>query len=135
MSGRNPLPRELSYEGVRAINPPDIIPSKRNPNTNDIEYPLGTFWINILTNTSFQKMGPNGTWVQIAAVAGGAINGLVADNAFEVEPAGGIVTVAGAHNIITSGAGSTLTVSDSLTPIFNTVTIGSDVSISGSFIS
>jgi hypothetical protein len=54
MSGRDPVPNTQAYEGVRAVNPPDLIiskgPNARDPNINDKKYRVGTLWINSLTN-------------------------------------------------------------------------------------
>lgn len=64
MSGRNPIPREQSYEGVRAVNPPEMITAKRSPTIADTKYTLGTLWLNTVTQLAYIMVGNPGIWTQ-----------------------------------------------------------------------
>lgn len=64
--GQNPL----SYMGVRAVAPPDVIVASRAPTTSDRRYKIGTWWINnsaddayVLTSVS----SGSATWLAAAA--------------------------------------------------------------------
>jgi len=56
--GQNPL----SYVGVKATNPADVIQAQRAPTSADVNYPIGTFWIDI----------PNADAYQLTQISGGA---------------------------------------------------------------
>jgi len=135
MSGRNPVPREQSYEGVKAVNPPDIISAKRNPLPSDFKYPLGTMWMNTVTEVSFQLVSNPGIWAILGGAAGGDVQSLTADNAFAVTPALGTINVAGGPNITTSGAGSTLTIQTVASPTFTDLTVNGNEILGGNLTS
>lgn len=65
MSGKNPLPNELAYQGVKPQNPPDVIVAKRSPTTSD-KYPVGWLWVNTVAGTSFQSVQAGGIWLQMS---------------------------------------------------------------------
>lgn len=127
MSGKNPLPSELAYQGVKAINPPDIISSKRDPNVNDTKYPIGSFWINTLTRQSFQLLSAPGGWDLIATAVGSNIQTLTGSSGGALGPTAGNIDIVGSNNITVPGAGSTLTITGSLTPSFTTVNASGDI--------
>lgn len=104
-NGKNPL----SYLGVRAEDPSNLIEAERAPGNNDV-YDIGTVWIDTTTNavyflTSFSSGIPN--W-EIAASPTGAISQLDGDSG-SATPAAGVITIAGGANITTSATGSTVT--------------------------
>lgn len=67
MSGRDPLPREQAYQGVKAVNPPDVISSNRAPKTSDTKYPLGTIWLDKPTQTFYGLAAAPGIWTVLGA--------------------------------------------------------------------
>jgi len=111
MSGIDPIPRELAYEGVKARNPPDIISSPVNPTVADFKYPLGTMWMNTVTQVSFQLVSNPGVWAILGGAVGGDVQTLTGTDAVAVLPALGNINVTGvaAQGITSSGAGSTIT--------------------------
>jgi hypothetical protein len=67
MSGRNPVPREQAYEGVRAQNPPELLLSKVSPTAgNNYKQQIGALWVNTVLQISFQLVGSPGVWKQIS---------------------------------------------------------------------
>lgn len=126
MSGRNPIPREQAYEGVKALNPPDIIPAKRNPLPSDFKYPIGTFWINTVTQISFQLVANPGIWAEVTAAVGGPLNTLSSD-AGVAAPSAGNIQIAGGLNIDTSAVGAVITVATSATPAFTSITTSGNI--------
>lgn len=70
MSGKNPLPREQAYQGVKAVNPPDVISSSRSPKSTDTAYALGTLWLNKTADSIYALVAAPGIWVQLAGAAG-----------------------------------------------------------------
>lgn len=131
MSGRNPVPREQSYEGVRATNPPQIIPAKRSPLSSDRQYPLGSLWINMILKLSFQLVDNQGTWNLIGAPAGGGIQTITTPDAVIVVPAAGNVNITQGLNILVTGAGNTVDIAISADPTFTTVTSSGDINSTG----
>lgn len=134
MSGKDPIPREQSYEGVRATNPPQIIPAKRNPLPSDRRYPLGSLWINIILKTSFQLVDNQGTWNAIGAPVGGAVQTLTTSDAVVVAPAAGNINISEGLNILTTGAGDTVTIATDTNPTFTTVTTTGDITSGGNIL-
>src|SRR5580765_4471886 len=57
MSGRDPIPNAQSYQGVRATTPPNLITANRDPGNSDKKYPLGTQWLNKVTQNLFFLVG------------------------------------------------------------------------------
>ena len=112
MSGKDPLPREQAYQGVRATNPPNLIKSDHAPSTNDFRNPIGTMWINTTTSVSYQLVTAPGIWTILGSSAGGDIQTLTGDSGGAILPAVGDIVLAGtANEITTAGAGSTITFS------------------------
>lgn len=87
-----------------------------NPTTNDNHYALGTMWLNTGTLDVFQLLvvsstSPfSATWVLMMDASGPLLQ-ITTDDATIVLPAAGNINLHGANNIITSGSGSTATVS------------------------
>lgn len=62
VNGQNPL----SYVGVSAVNPPNVIVAQRAPLTTDINYPIGTNWIDEPSSDCYQLasvVANTATWV------------------------------------------------------------------------
>lgn len=123
--GKNPR----AYEGVRSINPPDLIVEERDPREPvsgtvplDFNHDLGTLWLNkeqqniwMLVDkviTAGQIKTP--TWIQLSAAVSGGIQDLIDNNGLSVVPdAGGSLDVVGnnAVGLTTTRTGpNTLTV-------------------------
>lgn len=101
----------LSYLGVQAINPPGIIESQRNPQTTDINYPIGQLWINTATNSTYQLNGfSSGTAVWVALGGGSTAVASLAGDSGTATPSSGSITIAGGTNLTSSASGSTVTV-------------------------
>ena len=111
---------ELSYLGVNASNPPNVIYSTVAPTsgvggTGNSSTPIGTMIINTSTGASYQLVSASGssaqgtynpTWV---ALGGGAAAVATVNN---LSPTAGNITLAGTANQITAtSAGSTVTFS------------------------
>lgn len=112
MSGKNPLPNELAYQGVKATNPPQVIISVRAPNTTDKKYPLGTLWVNKVTSVSYQLVTVPGIWTVLGSGLGGDIQTLTGGSGGALTPTAGNMNLLGTANQITStGSGSTITFS------------------------
>lgn len=58
VQGKNPL----SYLGVQAENPPNVIVAARAPATSDLGHRVGTIWVH----------GGNDAWILIENAAGAA---------------------------------------------------------------
>lgn len=81
MSGKNPIPNPQAYEGVKAVNPPEVVTSTVAPSSNFIKYPLGTLWINKSTNKVYQLAGVSGaaaTWQPMLSGVSGISSAMVA---------------------------------------------------------
>jgi hypothetical protein len=64
---------ELSYLGVRAANPPNVIQAQRAPITSDYKYNIGDIWIDTVGQASYELVsivGATATWV---GTGGGAV--------------------------------------------------------------
>lgn len=125
MSGKNPLPHELAYQGVKAVNPPDVIVSKRNPNVTDTKYPIGTFWINTETNQSYQLLDAPGVWILMSPAAAAGVLTLTGNSGGVASPTAGNINIRGQNNTTVVRAGSTLTVTGDLNPFFQDVNAAS----------
>ena len=53
----NPIPTETAYFGIRSTNAPNLILAKRAPNNNDKRYPLGTQWLNKVSQVEYVLVG------------------------------------------------------------------------------
>lgn len=108
VTGANPL----AYQGVRAPNPPTVIEAQRAPNATDINYPIGTIWIDRVSGGIYQLtrvVAGAATWTGLGGGSAdvNTINGL--------SPTAGNITIAGtaAQGLTVSNAGSTVTLSNS----------------------
>lgn len=114
MSGQDPIPRPQAYEGVRAVNPPDLVKASRAPTSNDKKYPIGTLWVNKVTQASYQLDGFTAGAPVWVALGGGAtaLATLTGDSGGAISPTGGNINLLGtANQIATTGSGSTITAS------------------------
>lgn len=112
MSGRAPLPREQAYEGVRAVNPPDVIKAKRAPTTRDKAFATGTLWLNSVTQAAYILVAAPGVWTLVGSSSGGAINSITGDSGGAELPSGGNFNLLGTANQITvTGSANTETFS------------------------
>lgn len=88
----------------------------RNPNSNDVNYKIGTFWQNT-SNQSLWYLNSQSSpgailqsnWVMIDAASGG-IEEIDTDSG-TATPSSGVVNVIGGPGITTSGSGDTVTIS------------------------
>lgn len=104
----------LSYLGVVAKNPPNLIQALRNPLAADYQYLIGTLWVNTAGNQAFILTfiaGQVATWTEIGAGMG-VVAQLTADNAVAAIPVGGNLNLLGtANQIHTVAGGATVTIS------------------------
>src|ERR1700691_5775208 len=104
-------PGQVAYGFSQALIgvPIQTIIAQRVPNSND-KAPLGTFWIDTLTNQVFvitSIVDNVATWATVAT--GGVANQFNADTG-SAFPSGGIINVFGGDNITTSATGNTVTI-------------------------
>ncbi len=109
--GGNPL----SYEGVKATNPAQVIQALRNPLATDIGFDIGTEWVNTVSSTVWfltHLSGGVATWSAAGSGTVGAIVTLTGGSGGGLSPTVGNFNLLGTANQITStGAGSTITFS------------------------
>ncbi len=117
MSGKSPLGNSRepgSYEGLNVVVPVggwQLIKARRIPTTNDIRYPVGSIWVDTVTQASYQLVAAPGIWVALG-ISSGPLNTLTGDAGGAIAPGAGNITLAGtANQIATTGAGSTITFS------------------------
>lgn len=132
MSGREPVPNVQAYQGVKAVNPPEVLVSARSPNSNDKTYQIGTLWVNSISHLSYQLVGNPGHWALLGEVEG-PLETLTTSDAAVVAPVGGNINIEEGSNILTTGAGSTVTISVSDDPEFSSITTTGSVVV-GDFI-
>jgi hypothetical protein len=106
MSGKNPIPAPLAYEGVEAPTPPNMTITQSAPTTAFAKrQKLGNFALNENTGNLYYLSAPN-TWT---VVAGSTADVNTINN---LSPTGGNITIAGTANQVTVGSsGSTVTLS------------------------
>jgi len=95
--GRNPR----AYEGVRSINPPDLVVEERDPREIiggtqplDFNYDLGTLWLNKAQSNIWMLVDKvisagsikTPTWIQLSAAVSGGIQDLLDNNGLSVVP-------------------------------------------------
>ena len=63
VQGKNPL----SYLGVKAENPPNVIVAARAPATTDLGHPVGTLWVHAGNEAyiNVENAGGAADWAQI----------------------------------------------------------------------
>jgi hypothetical protein len=115
MSGKNPVPNEQAYEGVRALNPPNVKVSDVNPGSNQKRVQIGDIQVNESTNTAFMltSAGASGqTWTALGSGTTGAVVTLTGGSGGAISPSAGNINLSGtANQITTAGSGSTITFS------------------------
>lgn len=111
VNGFNPL----SYEGVVATNPPQIIQALRNPLTSDVGYPIGTIWINTSNNTTYQLTSVvvnSATWTALGSGASGGVVTITGDTGGAESPLAGNFNIKGtANQVAVTGSANTETLS------------------------
>ena len=136
----------LSYTGVKATNPPQIVKTTRNPTANNNQFDIGTIWINTATATIFelsQIVGGAATWTELGA-NGGSIQVIAPDNGILVVPFGGGVnfdstagqiTVTGTANTVTWSLPAAVTAPGSVTATSTlTATLGNITATNGNLV-
>ena len=114
MSARDPLPQVEAYQGVKSVNPANVIVANRAPTANDKKYPIGTLWIYKVANTSWQCTSAPGVWTAIGTGATGGVITVTGDAGGHLSPVGGDIIIAGtaAQGVTTAGAGHTITITN-----------------------
>lgn len=70
MSGKNPLPQVLAYDGVKAPTPANLLTGKADPTTAAArKQDLGTWFLNKVSGALFYLSAPS-TWTNISGGAG-----------------------------------------------------------------
>lgn len=110
-SGLNPL----AYEGVVAPNPPNVITTVRNPAANDINFPIGTIWVNTSNNTDWMLtsvVAGAATWAVNGSGATGGIVTITGDSGGAESPLAGNFNILGtANQVRVAGTANTETIS------------------------
>jgi hypothetical protein len=114
LDGTNPL----SYMGVRPYTPPQLTVQNHAPTQYDINFPLGTFWLDKPTQKVYELVSLSGpltsppqsnyaVWA-LSASSGGVVTQFDADTGVAI-PAGGIINVNGdGVTIRTEASGNTI---------------------------
>lgn len=102
---------------------PNPITKTRAPTASDKNFPNGFVWIykngDIRTSYTYGGLDSNGDAVWILSSAGGSgIDTLTGNSGGPISPAAGNINIQGVGNIAVSGAGSTLTISDTSGIVF-----------------
>lgn len=109
--GFNPL----SYEGDLAVTPPDVIKALRNPATTDLNYQIGTIWINTSNNTNWtltSVVSASATWTVNGSGATGGIVTITGDSGGAESPNAGNFNILGtANQVRVAGSANTETIS------------------------
>jgi hypothetical protein len=106
----------LAYKGVEASQPPQLLYMSRRPTPNDNKgVNVGTFWLYNPTNAEelwilLSVEGGTALWVQLYPSGAGGASQFPCDFGSANELLG-VVNVFGDGNVITSGAGNTITLS------------------------
>ena len=124
--GVNPL----SYEGVLAQNPANVIYAQRAPLASDIGTPIGTIWIYNTTQTAWiltQISGAVATWAPMASGAVGGVITITGDSGGPESPLAGNFKINGtAGRVTVTGSANTQTIT-----LPNTLSVGSSAGADG----
>lgn len=108
----------LAYKGVEASQPPQLLYMSRRPTSSDNKgVNVGTFWLYNPTNAEelwilLSLNGGTATWVQLYPAQGGGTgaNQFITDSGTANQLAG-VLNILGDGDIVSSGAGNTVTLS------------------------
>jgi len=112
LDGINPL----AYMGVKPVQPPNLMIRPVDPTANDFQnINVGTFWLVYPDQRLWiliSVVGGTATWVQLypGGGGGGGTTNFPCDTGTAIE-VGGVVNVFGDGNVVTHGAGNTITLS------------------------
>lgn len=110
-------PKNLSFQnysvaaGLTTPNPKTII-AQRAPASTDLNYQIGTLWVDKVAGASYQLVAVSAgsaTWT-ILGSASGAVATLTGNTGGAISPTAGNINILGGAGVAVSGAGSTLTV-------------------------
>jgi hypothetical protein len=120
LTGLNPL----AYMGVEPEMPPNMYMSPNAPTPTDVfNFNLGDFWVDTTTQQLWVLVSQQKGVAKWITLFGGASDVFVTD-AGTATPAAGVINVNGdGLNILTSGAGNTVTIHMNPDPTFGTVTL------------
>jgi len=107
LTGLNPL----AYRGVNPATPAPFFIYDRDPATTDINFDLGTIWLNETDDTVFMLVDLEGavaTWLSLGASSSGATT-FVTDSGTAMTVANTINMLGNSTTTTTSGSGSTVT--------------------------
>lgn len=80
MSGKNPLGQSQepqAYEGANVVVPIGgwrLVRAKRAPTSSDKKYPVGSLWVNTLTNLAYILTSAPGNWFVLGSLTGNSGN-------------------------------------------------------------
>lgn len=120
------------YMGVAAQNPPEMKLADRAPLTTDLNYPIGTLWVDEANDASYQltSVASNSANWELLGSATGAVATLSGDSG-TATPAAGNIEIAGGTNITTAAAADTITVNLDADITVDSVSSSGDISITG----
>lgn len=102
VSSNNPL----AYMGVEPTTPAQFVVFPKDPTPNNINFNLGTQWLNSMTQVPWilvNLAGGKATWIKFAASGGGAVLTLTTEDATVVPPSAGNIDIYGGTGITTVG--------------------------------
>jgi len=133
IASQNPL----SYEGVKAPNPPNVILALRAPTTADVDYDVGTIWIDTSAKISYELVNNS------AGVATWNVTSVTTSLVLPVQYGGtgdstltlhGVLIGEGTSPVNVTAAGTTgqvLTATTSSDPAFSAIGTGSGLTAHG----
>lgn len=101
----------LQYQGVRAINPPDLIITTRAPTSTDTAFAKGQLWLDEDAGTAYQHIS-GGDWIALGSGTTGAIVTLTGSSGGAISPVAGDIVVTGdaTDGVTVVGTAGTLTI-------------------------
>lgn len=117
MPSNLPNKNPLSYFGVRAENPPDLVQERRAPTTTDTSGPngpftIGTLWVDTTTGIIY-GLGNSAAGVATWTVLGPGssdVDTLTGDTGGAISPIGGNINIIGGDGLTVAGTPGTLTI-------------------------
>src|SRR5690606_3816256 len=109
-------PSPTKYQGVTALNPPDVIRAARAPTTTDLNHPFNTLWVDTAGNDVYMYTSSAAgvaTWIILGNIASAGTDGQLLIGDTGGNPVWAAPTSSDSSVTFTAGAG-TLNIAASL---------------------
>lgn len=108
----------LAYMGVNPSTPPNLVIEDRNPTIDDLNSPIGTFWVTrdpdslwVLIDIQNPSGVPEASWAELYPGSGGGATDFITDSGTATEAAGELNVIGKAGSVVlTEGAGNTVSI-------------------------